>query len=433
MYGWCDLNNSSLLYDRALKVIPGGVNSPVRAFKALGLNPIYMNRGNGSKIYDIDGCEYTDYCASWGPLILGHADSDVIESVVATANLGLTFGTCTQIELELAELIADSVKCIEKVRLVNSGTEAVMSAIRLARGFTGRDKILKFDGCYHGHADYLLVSSGSGLLTNSISTSSGVPTAIISDVIVCDYNDIKSVKKAFAEYGNSIAGVIVEPIAGNMGLVLPNEGFLDSLRSITYEYGSLLIFDEVISGFRCNYGAYADRIDIVPDLMTLGKIIGGGMPLAAFGGREEIMDFLAPNGSVYQAGTLSGNPVASSAGLATLKKLSTMDYSRTELFSKKIAFELNKFANDNGLPVFLNEFKGLFTLYFGISSKPDNLVDVKKCNTNKFAEYYKLMIEAGIYLSPSQFEVNFISFSHTETEIDYLIDRMKYSVNKIYL
>ncbi len=430
--GRCELNNSSLLFDRALKVIPGGVNSPVRAFKALAMDPIYMNRGLGCKIFDVDGCEYTDYCASWGPLILGHSDLDVIESVAETAKLGLTFGTCTQLELELAEMIVNSVKCIEKVRLVNSGTEAVMSAIRLARGFTGRDKILKFDGCYHGHADYLLVSSGSGLLTNSISTSAGVPSAVTSDVIVCRYNDMKSVNATFAKYGNCIAAVIIEPIAGNMGLVLPNEEFLNSLRTITNKYSSLLIFDEVISGFRCNYGAYADKIDIMPDLITLGKIIGGGMPLAAFGGRADIMNFLAPDGSVYQAGTLSGNPVASSAGLTTLKKLYTMNYSQNELFSKNIAFEINNFANQNKLPVFLNEFKGLFTLYFGISSQPHNLDEVKECNTGKFAEYYKLMLENGIYLSPSQFEVNFISFSHSEKDIFYLIDRMKHSVNKVY-
>lgn len=426
------MNNSNLLFDRALKVIPGGVNSPVRAFKTLGMNPIYMNRGRGCKIYDVDGHEYTDYCASWGPLILGHSDPEVIESVTETAKLGLTFGTCTQLELELAEMIVNSVKCIEKVRLVNSGTEAVMSAIRLARGFTGRDKILKFDGCYHGHADYLLVSSGSGLLTNSISTSAGVPSAATSDVVVCRYNDMESVNAAFAKYGKCIAAVIIEPVAGNMGLVLPNEGFLKSLRAITNKYSSLLIFDEVISGFRCNYGAYADKIDIMPDLMTLGKIIGGGMPLAAFGGRADIMNFLAPDGSVYQAGTLSGNPVASSAGLTTLKKLSIMNYFQNELFSKNIAFEINNFANQNKLPVFLNEFKGLFTLYFGISSQPNNLDEVKECNTSKFAEYYKLMLENGIYLSPSQFEVNFISFSHSEKDISYLIDRMKYSVNKVY-
>ncbi len=315
------INNSKELFSKAVDVIPGGVNSPVRAFKAVESAPVYIEKGDGAFIYDSDNNEYLDFCSSWGPLILGHSNSDVLEAVKNTADNGLTFGTCNSKEVTMAELLVNSINCLDMVRVVNSGTEAVMSAVRLARGFTGREKILKFDGCYHGHADYLLVASGSGLLTNSISSSAGVPEKAVSDVIVVPFNDIDSVKEVFKEYGNDIACVIVEPVAGNMGLITPEKGFLETLREVTLDYGSLLIFDEVITGFRFGVTSYADICGIKPDLMTLGKIIGGGMPLAAFGGRKDIMLNLAPEGSVYQAGTLSGNPVALSAGIETINLL----------------------------------------------------------------------------------------------------------------
>ncbi|HJO93567.1 MAG TPA: glutamate-1-semialdehyde 2,1-aminomutase [Victivallales bacterium] len=427
------INNSKELFSKAVDVIPGGVNSPVRAFKAVESAPVYIEKGDGAFIYDSDNNEYLDFCSSWGPLILGHSNSDVLEAVKNTADNGLTFGTCNSKEVTMAELLVNSINCLDMVRVVNSGTEAVMSAVRLARGFTGREKILKFDGCYHGHADYLLVASGSGLLTNSISSSAGVPEKAVSDVIVVPFNDIDSVKEVFKEYGNDIACVIVEPVAGNMGLITPEKGFLETLREVTLDYGSLLIFDEVITGFRFGVTSYADICGIKPDLMTLGKIIGGGMPLAAFGGRKDIMLNLAPEGSVYQAGTLSGNPVALSAGIETINLLKEINpYKKISEFVNLIDSEINSFARNHGINVYLKSYEGIFTIFFGRNSAPKNLEDVKKCDTDKFAQFFRKMLENNIYLSPSQFELSFVSSELICKDIRYFIDTAIKVLKDIY-
>ncbi|MFA6294215.1 MAG: glutamate-1-semialdehyde 2,1-aminomutase, partial [Victivallales bacterium] len=326
------------LFKRAQTLIPGGVNSPVRAFKSVGGNPVYIRRGEGARIYDVDGGEYLDFCASWGPLILGHARPEVVEAVRESAASGMSFGTCNPREVEMAELLNEMVPYLEMMRMVNSGTEAVMTALRLARGFTGRNKILKFEGCYHGHADYLLVAAGSGLLTGGITSSAGVAPSAVADILVAHYNGTDAVKKIFEKYGKEIAAVIVEPVAGNMGLVKPEHGFLETLRELASKSGSLLIFDEVITGFRLAPTTYGKICGITPDLTTLGKIIGGGMPIGAVGGKAEIMKKLAPLGPVYQAGTLSGNPVALAAGIATLKILKNENpYPRLAKFANKIA------------------------------------------------------------------------------------------------
>jgi glutamate-1-semialdehyde 2,1-aminomutase len=428
-----NIENSKELFSKAVDIIPGGVNSPVRAFKAVGSAPIYINRGDGAFIYDADDNKYLDFCSSWGPLILGHNNKEVLEAVKNTATNGLTFGTCNSNEVAMAELLVNAVDCIDMVRVVNSGTEAVMSAVRLARGFTKREKILKFDGCYHGHADYLLVASGSGLLTNSISSSAGVPENAVSDVIVAPYNDLDSIRKIFKECGDEIACIIVEPVAGNMGLITPKEGFLEALREITQSYGSLLIFDEVITGFRFGATSYADICGVKPDLMTLGKIIGGGMSLAAFGGRKDIMLNLAPEGSVYQAGTLSGNPVALSAGIKTIKLLNeTSPYQRISDFVKEIDYEINSFAGKNGVDIYLKSYEGIFTIFFGVNSAPENLNDVKKCDTGKFALFFRKMLENGIYMSPSQFELSFVSSEHSQNDINRFIDTATIIFKDIY-
>ncbi|MCP4181650.1 MAG: glutamate-1-semialdehyde 2,1-aminomutase [bacterium] len=428
-----NIENSNKLFSKAVNIIPGGVNSPVRAFKAVESAPVYIEKGEGAFIYDSDNNKYLDFCSSWGPLILGHGNSDVVEAVKNTASNGLTFGTCNSKEVTMAELLVNSIDCLDMVRVVNSGTEAVMSAVRLARGFTKRSKILKFDGCYHGHADYLLVASGSGLLTNSISSSAGVPEKAVSDVIVAPYNDISSIKEIFKRYGKDIACVIVEPVAGNMGLITPKESFLETLREVTLNYESLLIFDEVITGFRFATSSYADICGIKPDLMTLGKIIGGGMPLAAFGGRRDIMLNLAPEGSVYQAGTLSGNPVALSAGIKTIELLNEISpYQKISKFVTEIDNEINSFAKNHGINIYLKSYKGLFTIFFGRSSAPENLEDVKKCDTDKFAHFFRKMLENNIYMSPSQFELSFVSSEHSFKDIRYFIDTAIKVLKDIY-
>jgi len=420
------MTNSEKLFNKAKLLIPGGVNSPVRAFNSVKCSPIYIEKGKGAYIYDVDNKSYMDFCGSWGPLILGHARKEIVEAVTEATKSGLTFGTCNSREVEMAELLKSCIPFIDMVRVVNSGTEAVMSAIRLARGYTGRNKIVKFDGCYHGHADYLLVSAGSGLLTNSISTSAGVPESAVNDVIVVPYNDIEAVKHVFNSCSNEIAAVIVEPVAGNMGAVAPVEGFLETLRELTTETNSLLIFDEVITGFRFKAGAYASICGVTPDLITLGKIIGGGMPLAAFGGRQDIMECLAPIGNVYQAGTLSGNPVALAAGIATIKTLIKDDgYTKRRELADKIQKSLNSSSRKNDWNIYCNAFMGVFTIFFGRNDAPENLDDVKICDTKKFAEFYKKMLQRGYYLSPSQFEINFISAAHTEENIEKFIIDLK--------
>ena len=413
------MNISEKLFKRAVKHIPGGVNSPVRSFKAVGANPVYIESGKGSKIYDADGKEYIDFCGSWGPLALGHAHPDVVSAVCSTSRKGLSFGACNRLEVEMAELFCKMIPYADMVRMVNSGTEAVMTALRLARAFTGRTHILKFDGCYHGHADCLLSSAGSGLLTNAIPSSAGVTQSVISEVITIPYNQIDKAKDTFKKNGNNIAAVIVEPVAGNMGLVMPEKGFLETLRKLCSEYGSCLIFDEVITGFRFHAGSYASIAGIIPEISVFGKIIGGGMPIGAIAGGRKIMGMLAPLGNVYQAGTLSGNPVALAAGIATLETLrKTNPYPQMAELAERFAMKINRFAQDHKLDVHCSVYGGVFTLFFSGKKSLKNLEDVKTCNTGLFAEYFKFMLQKGFYISPSQFELNFVSAVHTKDEID---------------
>lgn len=412
------MSNSTKLFERACRVIPGGVNSPVRAFNSVDAEPVFIKRGNGSKIYDVDGNEYIDFCGSWGPLVLGHADSDVLEAVTATARNGLSFGTCNPLEVEMAELLAELVPHAEMFRLVSSGTEAVMTALRLARGYTERKYIIKFDGCYHGHSDCLLVNAGSGLLTQAVSSSKGVPDSVTSEVISLPYNDREQLTQAFARYSDDIAALIIEPVAGNMGLVKPEPGFLEFIRQLCNDNGTCLIFDEVITGFRFHPGAYASLTDVIPDITTFGKIIGGGMPIGAIASTREIMEYLAPLGEVYQAGTLSGNPVAVAAGIATLKKLKTTNpYPKMGELAQLFATTINNFAAEQKIAVHCANYGSAFTLFFTDQQPLNNLDEVKQCDTERFAGYYRHMLSNGFYMSPSQFELNFISAVHTESEI----------------
>ena len=417
---------SKNLYSTACNKIPGGVNSPVRAFKSVNSTPVYIQSGQGARIRDVDGNEYIDFCGSWGPLALGHAHPAVVEAVQKTAADGLSFGTCNPLEVEFAELFLELVPHAEMVRTVSSGTEAVMTALRLARGITGRSKIIKFDGCYHGHSDQLLVSAGSGLLTQSISSSQGVPENTVSDVITAPYNDIDYIRKVFAANSGSIAALIVEPVAGNMGLVLPEAGFLQELRDLCNEYGALLVFDEVITGFRFHAGAYAEIAGVMPDISTFGKIIGGGMPVGAIAGNKEVMEHLAPAGSVYQAGTLSGNPVALAAGIATLKTLRDENpYPEMKRLGKMFADKANEILGEGA---YCAVYGGVFTIFFSSKNPMRNLNDVQSCETERFAGYYRKMLDNGIYLSPSQFELNFISAAHTENDILATLDSLAKSI-----
>jgi len=411
---------SENLYRQALEFMPGGVNSPVRAFNNVGMSPLFIERAEGSKIYDADGNQYIDYVCSWGPNILGHANPDVIEVVKKTCEKGLTFGACHKGEIELAELIKKHIPSMEMLRLVNSGTEAVMSAVRAARGYTHRDKILKFEGCYHGHADGLLVKGGSGLLTNSIPDSAGVPEGYTQNTLLAEYNNTESVEKIFEEYGNETACIIVEPCAANMGVVPPEKGFLEFLREITLKYDSLLIFDEVITGFRLGMGGASEYYGVTPDLTVLGKIVGGGMPLAVYGGRRDIMECISPMGSVYQAGTLSGNPVAVSAGIAALKALENNPSIYKELERK--AAKLESAIKSAGLN--LNREGSLMTVFFN-DNHVKNYNTAKKSDTLKYAEYFRYLLENNIYTAPSQFESMFISYAHTDEDIEYTCNIIK--------
>lgn len=405
--------NSEKLYERACEFMPGGVNSPVRACRSVGVSPLFIKRAKGSKIYDEDGNEFIDYICSWGPNILGHAVPQVTEAVKAACDSGLTFGACHRGEIELAELIQKHFPSMEMLRLVNSGTEAVMSAIRAARGFTGRDKIIKFEGCYHGHSDGLLAKAGSGLMTHSIPSGAGVPAGCTEDTLLARYNDEGSVEKLFAENSGKIAALIVEPCAANMGVVPPKPGFLQFLREITERNGALLIFDEVITGFRLSDGGAQKYYGVTPDLTTLGKIVGGGMPLAVYGGRRGIMECVAPLGSVYQAGTLSGNPCAVAAGIAQLKLIeSTADlYQRLDSSAEKLhAAMLEKGLN-------ANRCGSLLTVFF--TDKPVTDYDTARgCDTEKFAGYWRHMLSEGIYAAPSQFEAMFVSYAHSDEDIE---------------
>lgn len=417
------MTKSEKLFERAVKRIPGGVNSPVRAYGAIGEAPRFIERADGCYIYDVDGNRYIDYIDSWGPMILGHNFPAIRESVLKACEKGLSFGCATEIEVEMAEFICDRISHVDMIRMVNSGTEAVMSAIRVARGYTGRDKIIKFRGCYHGHSDGLLVKAGSAALTTSVPDSAGVPADYTKNTLVAEYNDCDSVKELFDNNKDEIAAVIVEPVAANMGVVLPRHGFLEFLRDITKENGSLLIFDEVITGFRLSIGGAQEYFNIKPDLTTLGKIVGGGMPVGAYGGRADIMRMVSPDGPVYQAGTLSGNPIATAAGLETLRILRDNKdiYDRLETKTKRIADSVRKCGAGR---VSVNQIGSLMSIFF----TPDAVEDYDsavKSDTKKYAEYFGYMLDNGIYIAPSQFEAMFVSDAHTNEDINRTIEVMK--------
>jgi glutamate-1-semialdehyde 2,1-aminomutase len=421
---------SKQAYAEAVKLLPGGVNSPVRAFKSVKMDPIFMARGKGSKIYDIDGNEYIDYVLSWGPLILGHANGRVVEALKKVAENGTSFGAPTLIENELAKLVIERVPSIEIVRMVNSGTEATMSALRLARGYTGRNKILKFEGCYHGHGDSLLIKAGSGVATLGLPDSPGVPESVAKNTITVPYNDLESVKYAFEQFGEDIAGVIVEPVAGNMGVVPPQPGFLEGLREITKEYGALLIFDEVMTGFRVDYNCAQGYFGIEPDLTCLGKVIGGGLPVGAYGGKAEIMERIAPSGPIYQAGTLSGNPLAMTAGYETLIQLTPETYEQFKKKADRLEEGLRKAAEKYEIPHTITRAGSMIGFFF-TNEEVINYEKAKTSNLDMFAAYYREMAEQGIFLPPSQFEGMFLSTEHTDEDIEKTIEAAETAFAKI--
>ena len=411
------------LFNAAKKVIPGGVNSPVRAYKAVGGTPVFIDHAHGAYIYDTDGKEYIDYVCSWGPMILGHADPLVVAAVQAAAGQGLSFGAPTAMETKLAELICSSVASIEQVRMVNSGTEATMSAIRLARGFTGRDKIIKFEGCYHGHADGLLVKAGSGALTLGVPTSPGVPAAMAEHTLTLEFNNLEQVTTVFDEVGEQLAAVIVEPVAGNMNCVPPKPGFLGGLRNLCDQYNTVLIFDEVMTGFRVAAAGAQALYSVTPDLTTLGKVVGGGLPVGAFGGRAEIMAHLAPQGAVYQAGTLSGNPLAMAAGIATVQQVLEVGfYERLGERLDRLIEGLRSVASDTDIPLTTNHVGTMFGLFFTEADTVSSFADVMACDTVRFGRFFHGMLEEGIYLAPSAFEAGFISSAHGNSEIDRTLE-----------
>ena len=417
-----EFNNSQTIFKEACELIPGGVNSPVRAFKAVGEFPVFIERGEGAYLYDVDGNQYVDYICSWGPLLLGHQPEAVSKAVMEALTKGSTYGAPTAIEVEMAKKIINAVPSVEMVRMVSSGTEATMSALRLARGYTGRNKIVKFEGCYHGHADHLLIKAGSGALTFGVPSSPGVPESIASETLTAQYNDIESVKAMFEQYPDQIAAVIVEPIAGNMGLVLPKEGFLEGLREVTAEHGALLIFDEVISGFRASFGGAQKVYNVMPDLTCMGKIIGGGLPVGAYGGKKEIMMHVAPVGPVYQAGTLSGNPLAMAAGIAILDELAKPGvYEAIEAKTKRLANGLQDAADKAGVKICLNQSASLFTIFF-TDQKVDSYAAAMTSNTEQFKVFFQAMLNQGFYLPPSQFECWFVSQAHSDADIDKTIE-----------
>jgi glutamate-1-semialdehyde 2,1-aminomutase len=414
-------DKSAALFDEAVQLIPGGVNSPVRAFRAVGGRPFFVHRANGARIYDVDGNEYLDYVCTWGPAILGHAHPKIIETIRRVALDGTSFGIPNPFEVQMARLIRQMVPSVQKVRMCNSGTEATMSAIRLARGFTGRDKIVKFEGCYHGHVDSLLVKAGSGALTFGHPDSKGVPEAFTKHTIVLPFNDLEAIRAVFTTYPQQIAGVILEPVPGNSGLYLPALGFLKLLRHYTEEHGALLIFDEVMTGFRLSPGGAQSIYGIVPDLSCFGKIIGGGLPVGAFGGKSDIMDCLAPLGGVYQAGTLSGNPLALAAGIAALEELLQGDaYKRLEHLGQQLETGMIEAARSTGVAVRFNRIGSMFCAYF--TDQPvSNLADAMTCDRDRFARFFHGMLARGIYLAPSQFEAGFLSVAHSEQDIEHTV------------
>ena len=415
-------NRSKRLFEEAQRYLPGGVDSPVRAFRAVGGTPLFIKRGHGSRLYDEDGNEFIDYIGSWGPLILGHAHPLVVKAIKKAVEHGSSFGAPTELETTLAKLICEAMPSIEMLRFVNSGTEAAMSAIRLARAFTGRKKVLKFAGCYHGHSDGLLAKAGSGMATLGIPSSPGVPAAVTADTLVAPYNNVEAVEQLFKDFASDIAAVIVEPIAGNMGVVLPQPGFLERLHSLTRQYGALLIFDEVITGFRVAYGGAQQLYKITPDLTCLGKIIGGGLPIGAYGGRRDIMEMVAPSGPVYQAGTLAGNPLAMTAGIETITILKESSaYEELEKKSSLLEKGIIKAANKTGVDIQLPRIGSMFTIFF----TKDPVTDYEtatKADTKLYAKFFHQMLSQVIYFPPSQFEAAFVSVAHTHKDIQSTID-----------
>lgn len=425
------ISKSETLFCEAQKFIPGGVNSPVRAYKSVGSTPLFIKNAFGSKINDVDGNEYIDYVGSWGPLILGHAHYDVIQALRNALENGTSFGAPTEIEIQLAKLVVKSVPSIETVRMVNSGTEATMSAIRLARGYTKRKKIIKFEGCYHGHVDSLLVKAGSGASTLGTPDSPGITEDLAKLTIALCYNDIEKVEECFQKEGEEIACVIVEPIAGNMGVIPPEKGFLEGLRRITKKYGTILIFDEVMSGFRVALGGAQELYGILPDLTCLGKIIGGGLPVGAYGGKKEIMDHISPVGPVYQAGTLSGNPLAMTAGVVTLDLLSQDKfYENLEEKADYLCSGLKSIAEEKGISTYFTRVGSLFCTFF-TDSEVKSYTDAKKSNASQFIKYFQSMLKNGIYLAPSPFEAGFLSAAHTREDLDKTLEAARISYQNI--
>ncbi|QOL26711.1 glutamate-1-semialdehyde 2,1-aminomutase [Thalassotalea sp. LPB0316] len=413
------MQKSAQLFESAKHIIPGGVNSPVRAFNGVGGEPCFIERADGAYIYDADGKKYIDYVGSWGPMILGHNHPAIKQAVIDTAQNGLSFGAPTALEITMAEKVRELVPSMEKLRMVSSGTEATMSAIRLARGYTGRDKILKFEGCYHGHADSLLVKAGSGALTLGVPSSPGIPESFAQHTLTVSFNNLDEVKQIFAELGDEIACIIVEPVAGNMNCIPPVEGFLEGLRDICDQYGSVLIFDEVMTGFRVALGGAQAFYNVKPDLTTLGKVIGGGMPVGAFGGKAEIMEYIAPVGPVYQAGTLSGNPIAMAAGLASLNELSTGDkHTQLSAATEKLAMGFKAAAERNGVSLSINYAGAMFGFFFTDEETVTTYQQATQCDAEKFKRFFHLMLDEGVYLAPSAFEASFLSTAHTDEEIE---------------
>ena len=418
------LSKSEALFAEAQKYIPGGVNSPVRSFRAVGGTPPFIARGQGAKVWDVDGNEYLDYLGSWGPLVLGHSHPAVVDVLKKTAEGGTSFGAPVEQEVELAKLICNNLPSVDSVRLVSSGTEACMSAIRLARAFTGRDKIVKFAGCYHGHADGLLVKAGSGALTHGVPTSAGVPESYASETLVADYNDMESVEKFFLANPAAIAAIIIEPVAGNMGVVPPSQGFLEALRRITQDNGALLIFDEVITGFRVGLNGAQGLFGVNPDITTMGKIIGGGLPVGAYGGRKDIMEMVAPLGPMYQAGTLSGNPLAVGAGIATLEELQKPGtFERLDTLAQRLTDGITAAFQNAEIPSTVNRVGSMFTGFFN-TGPVAGLGNAEDSDTEMYGRYFHAMQEQGIYIAPSQFEAGFVSTAHTEADIDTTITKV---------
>jgi glutamate-1-semialdehyde 2,1-aminomutase len=413
------MSRSEELFKQAKTRISGGVNSPVRAFKGVGGDPVFFKRGKGPYLYDEDEKQYIDYVGSWGPLILGHVHPEIIAAVSEVMQNGLSFGAPTELETRMAEKVCEIVPSMDQVRMVNSGTEATMSAIRLARGYTGRDKIVKFEGCYHGHADSLLVKAGSGALTLGVPTSPGVPEDLAKHTLTLQYNDADMVQDTFNSMGDEIACIIVEPVAGNMNCVPPVPGFLETLREVCDKHGTVLIFDEVMTGFRVALGGAQQLYGVTPDLTTLGKVIGGGMPVGAFGGKLEIMEKIAPTGPIYQAGTLSGNPVAMAAGLKTLELISKPNfYNHLSDKTERLTTGLKEKAKDNGIPLTSNTVGGMFGIFFSEEEKITNFAQVSACNIERFQHYYHGMLDNGVYMAPSAFEAGFVSSAHSNEDID---------------